>query len=98
MAHRVNYEADPDTFGAEGYTVEGYRGIAWYVLGWETAPDRDTEWTGLEERTGQVVCQMVGDDRRFCFEPGEVHEIAREEFCGVCGQIGCRHDGYERSE
>lgn len=91
-------ETDDATFNADAYQVAGYRGIAWYVLGWETEPDEDTEWSGYENRTGNVVCVMVGDDRRHMFEPEELTPIAREEYCGECGQVGCRHDGLDRSE
>lgn len=95
---RVNYETDEATFSADAYTVKGYKGIAWYVRGWENKPDEDTEWSGIEERTGRVVATMVGDDRYFVFDPDEVQPLARGEYCGECGQIGCTHDGLERAE
>lgn len=94
---RRHYEPDEATFSAEAYTVEGYAGIAWRLLGWETEPDEDTEWSGCEERTGRVVAVMVGDDQPHVFEPDEVTALAREAFCGVCGQVGCTHDGYDRA-
>jgi hypothetical protein len=94
---RPNYEEDNATFPAEAYTVDGYRGVAWYVFGWETRPTEETEWDGIEERTGQVVCRMIGDDRYFLFDPEEITPLAREEYCGECGQIGCCHDGLERA-
>ena len=95
MSYRKHYEEAPE-YQADGYTIAGYRGIAWYVRGWETKPDQDTEWSGIETRTGNLVCTMIGDDRHFAFEPDEVHELPREEFCGECGQIGCTHDGLVR--
>jgi len=85
---RRNYEVD-GRFDAPAYRVKGYRGIAWYVRGWETQPNEDTEWSGIEERTGKVVVTMVGDDRQFVFDPDEVAPLQREEYCGECGQIGC---------
>jgi|SRR5262252_1640933 len=95
---RPNYETDDRTFPADAYRVTGhYDGIAWYVLGWETEPDEDTEWSGYENRTGRVVAVMVGDDRRFTFEPDELHALERADYCGECGQIGCGHDGIDRS-
>lgn len=94
---RLHYESDDAAFPADAYRVSGYDGIAWHVLGWETEPDEDTEWSGIEERTGRVVAMMVGDDRKFSFDPDEVTPLEREEYCGVCGQIGCSHDGYDRS-
>lgn len=95
---KQHYEVDDKEFSAKAYQVDGYRGIAWYVLGWQTEPDEDTYWTGYENRTGKVVCVMVGDDRHFAFEPSEITPLEREEYCGVCGQIGCGHDGLDRSD
>jgi hypothetical protein len=94
---RRHYEEDDSTFSADAYVVQGYRGVAWHVLGWETEPDEDTEWSGYEVRTGRVVARMVGDDRDFTFDPDELEALEREEYCGVCGQVGCAHDGLDRS-
>ena len=88
---RPNYDADDKAFPASAYTVAGYRGIAWHAYGWETQPTEDTEWDGIEERTGLVVCVMVGDDRRFTFEPEELTPLRDDDYCGTCGQIGCGH-------
>src|SRR5262245_29002075 len=95
---RKHYETDDETFNAYAYRVDGYGGIAWSVLGWETEPDEDTEWSGYEVRTGNVIARMIGDDRNFSFEPEELRPLEREEYCGECGQIGCFHDGLDRSE
>lgn len=89
------YERD-DQFNADAYEVDGHRGMAWTVLGWETKPTEDTHWDGIEERTGLVVCVMVGDDRHWSFEPDIVKPLEREDYCGVCGQLGCGHDGIAR--
>jgi len=97
MRHGKHYDEDDERFNAPAYRVKGYGGIAWYVMGWETEPDEDTEWSGYEVRTGNVVCRMVGDDRDFTFEPNEVTPLRREEYCGECGQIGCVHDGLDRT-
>ena len=95
---RAQYEADEATFSAEGYRVEGWsKGIAWSVLGWETTPDEDTEWSGYETRTGKIAVCMIGDDRIFYVESNAVTPLQREEFCGECGQVGCSHDGLERA-
>lgn len=80
-----------DEFTASAYQVKGWSGIAWRVLGWETEPDQDTEWTGMENRTGKVCARMVGDDKMFSFDPEEVSELKEEEYCPECGQIGCGH-------
>jgi hypothetical protein len=93
---RHNYETDDQTFPADAYAVEGWSGIAWRVLGWETEPDEDTEWSGCENRTGKIVCRMVGDDRDFVFEPEEVSPLNEEDYCGGCGQVGCTADGRAR--
>lgn len=91
-------EKDKDTFNAPAYKVKGQPGVAWHVLGWETAPDKDTEWTGQEERTGRVVAVMVGDDHHETFSPEDLEPIKRRDYCGSCGQIGCGHDGLDRDE
>ena len=86
---RKTYEPAPD-YDADAYTVDGYRGIAWSVLGYEVEADEDTEWSGISPRTGNLVCRMVGDDRHFSFEPDEVHAISSGDYCPECGQIGCK--------
>ena len=95
---RTNYETDNETFDSEAYTVDGQGNIGWYVLGWETEPDEDTEWTGFENRTGRVVAIMIGDDSKFLFDPDELTPLEREDYCGECGQVGCTHDGYDRND
>jgi hypothetical protein len=95
---RKHYDCDDETFGADAYTVKGDRNaVAWHVLGWETAADEDTEWTGIEERTGRIVCVMIGDDAHHVYDLDDVVPLAREDYCGECGQIGCGHDGIDRS-
>jgi hypothetical protein len=87
---RPNYEQDDATFGADAYKVSGYQGIAWHVLGWETEPDKDTEWSGYENRTGKIVAVMVGDDRKFVFDQGDITPLESGQYCPSCGQTGCR--------
>lgn len=95
---RVHYVNDETAYPYENaYAVEGWRGVAWRVYGWQTAPDEDTEWSGIEERTGLLVCVMIGDDEPHTFEPGEVARLDDDDYCAVCGQIGCTHDGRERA-
>jgi len=88
---RTHYESDDATFSADAYKVSGYEGVAWHVYGWETEPDEDTEWSGIENRTGKVVAVMVGDDRMFSFDPDELTPITAEDYCPSCGQTGCKH-------
>lgn len=107
-----SYEVDETAFPAEAYRVKRYDGIAWRVYGWQLEHvqpepywDEDLqEWMGSEwdepeeRRTGLVVCVMVGDDRKFNFDPSELTPLDDLEYCGVCGQVGCSHDGRDRSD
>jgi len=92
---RMHY-VDDAAWNAEAYAVTGHPGIAWRVWGLETEPDEDTEWSGFENLTGNVVAVMVGDDRPHTFAPDELVPLEREAYCGVCGQVGCTHDGLAR--
>ena len=79
------------------YRADGWSdGIAWSVYDYESVPDEDTDWTGYECATGRVLAHMVGDDRLFAFDPDDLTPLAEEDFCHVCGQVGCTHDGYDR--
>jgi hypothetical protein len=73
------------------YRVEGYGGVAWYLLGYEKIRDEDYEWTGIEyENTDRVWAVMVGDDRVFTFDVEELSKLEDDEYCPECGQIGCK--------
>lgn len=74
----------PDVDMDGRYRVALYGGIAWYLVGYES---RDV-----------VRAVMVGDDREFLVNVDDLEPIAREDYCGVCGQIGCTHDGYDRDD
>lgn len=95
MRRRQHWDRDDETFSAEAYNWDG---IAVVVLGWETALDEDTEWSGYEVRTGRIVVRMIGDHERHVVDVSDVTPIAREDYCGECGQIGCGHDGLDRSD
>lgn len=98
MRGRKHYEDAPE-YPADAYAVAGWgAGVAWYVRGWETEPDEDTEWTGIEERTGKLICTMIGDDEHHAIDPDDLTPLDRENYCGECGQVGCGHDGLDRSE
>lgn len=86
-----NHYETADEYQAEAYSVADYPGVAFYVRGWETQPDEDTDWSGCEDRTGNLVVTMIGDDRKFSVDPAEVSAIADDAFCPECGQIGCGH-------
>jgi hypothetical protein len=74
-------------------TVDGWRGIAFYVDEIDTAADEDTVWTGIEEPTGMLRAHMVGDDRTFVVDPDDCSVIEEGEWCAECGQMGCTADG-----
>ncbi len=85
-------------FGDQALRVDDCPGVAFFVLGYETEPTDNSEWDGVEERTGLLVVRMVGDKRHWAVDPDEVRNLAREDYCGECGQVGCAHDGLDRSE
>lgn len=90
-----HYETDK-TLPQGAVRVRGFE-VACRVLGWQTEPDEDTEWSGYETRTGRIIVRMIGDDHRYAVDPDDIAPIAREEYCSECGQIGCGHDGEEHS-
>ena len=49
-----------------------------------------------EDDTSFVRAIMVGDDTVHLIDVEDLRPLAREEFCGECGQIGCTHDGLDR--
>jgi hypothetical protein len=74
----------------ERYSVEGYGGIAWGLLGYEMIRDEDYEWSGVEyEDRDRVQAVMVGDDQVFTFEVSELTVLQEGDYCPECGQIGC---------
>lgn len=96
------------------YTVEGYRGIAWYAWRYATVRepllgyylDEDGQEC-MEEIPGEydeiedrslIVATMVGDDRKFEFPIEDFTPIAREDYCSECGQVGCGGDAYPQEE
>src|SRR5271170_6815307 len=87
----ADYALDPsDTLSPEArYKVEGYGGIAFYYEGLEGKATEDTEWDGIYVPTGMVVMVMVGDDREHIIDPDDCTEIAEDDYCPECGQIGC---------
>lgn len=95
IRRNAHYETDDVAFPHDAYTVRGYAGIAFYVLGWETEPDEDTEWSGYEPRTGRVIVVMIGDDRKHAVNPEDLTPLAPTAYCRDCGQIGCGCNVYE---
>lgn len=96
------------------YTVAGYRGVAFYLVGWaqETQYEGDQLVCDDEECDHQLseMCWaqgeysivysdtmvraiMVGDDREHIVDIDDLTKIGDDDYCSVCGQIGCTHDG-----
>ncbi len=84
-----NYETPTPNPWPDAVRIKNNAQVAWRVLGWQTESDEDTVWTGIEERTGRLVCRMVGDDFDYLVDPDDIETLDREEYCGECGQIGC---------
>ncbi len=81
------------------YTADGWgAGIAWRAYAWETAPDEDTEWSGIENPTGRILAHMIGDDQALSFEPDELTALDSSAYCLDCGQVGCTWHTEEASE
>ena len=78
-------------YQAPGYKINSRPDVAWRVLGYETLPDEDTEWSGYEPRAGRLVCVMVGDDRKRLVDPDDLTPLDGADFCAECGQMGCSH-------
>ena len=90
------------------YSVDGYRGIAFYLIGYATEEvevetiiepwlgNDETEYlyeTKEVENPSMVIAVMVGDDRKHTVDVDDLTLLADEDYCSVCGQIGCVHDG-----
>ena len=87
----------------EHYAVEGYRGIAFYLLGFATetvevqitdefedGPVYFYDHETVEDRS-MVRAVMVGDNREHIVDVDDLTMIADEDYCPECGQIGCSH-------
>lgn len=75
------------------YRVENYGGIAWRINKYVEIRDEDYEWTGIAKvDESRVEMHMIGDDTSFTFEVIELTVLDEDDYCSVCGQIGCRHN------
>lgn len=54
------------------------------------------EWVEQDESCGRVIVTMVGDDGKHEIDIEDLKKIDDLDYCGVCGQIGCTHDGRDR--
>ena len=84
------------------YSVKGFRGIAFYLLGYEletTAGNCYIDEEGYEveeepetvENRDNVRAVMVGDDKIHIVAVEDLTKIEEDAFCHTCGQIGCGH-------
>jgi hypothetical protein len=54
------------------------------------------EWVEDTE-CGQIVVVMVGDDHKHTVDVDDLELLDGLDYCAECGQIGCCHDGRDRS-
>lgn len=86
------------------YQVKGYKGIAFYLMGWlaENKPlmcyALNDEGDEVEIESGDfeleadynfVVAVMVGDDRKHKVSIDDLEILPEDKFCRSCGQVGC---------
>lgn len=57
----------------------------------------DGEWVD-DTDSGMVLMVMVGDDHKHKVSENRCTPIDDLDYCASCGQIGCAHDGRDRSE
>ena len=91
------------------YQVKGWRGIAFYLLGWnaenvaQMCYSTDDDGNEIEIESGDyelqadysnVVAIMVGDDRRHVVSTDDLIILAEDGFCRECGQTGCHCNVY----
>lgn len=78
------------------FTVDGYRGIAFYVKRYpivdsieEWDDDFECEILVESEDFDRAVMVMVGDDREHIVEITDLTALTDDEYCSCCGQMGC---------
>lgn len=98
-------DGTPERFPG-AYQLKGEpRGFAWRIVGAELElrevwlDDGESTYPSMEHReSGRVVAHMVGDDYLTAFDRDELEPLGELDYCAVCGQVGCTHDGRDRSE
>jgi hypothetical protein len=97
LHHRYSRHFETETPNPYPHAVTStlWPGIALQILGWETAPDEDTEWSGYEVRTGNLVAVMIGDDERHSIDPEYIKPLDPTGYCHDCGQVGCTSNAYD---
>ena len=81
--------------------VKGWKGVAFNILGPEMVEPDDADGCVVRVPHGRVHLYnvrvvMVGDDKVHIVDKDDCTEIPEEDYCSVCGQIGCTHDGRDR--
>jgi hypothetical protein len=73
------------------------RGIAFWLKGYAT---HIVEYgDGFEEEETDysfVKAVMVGDNREHIIDVDDLTLLDENDYCHVCGQVGCQHDGLDR--
>lgn len=90
------------------YTVDGYNGVAFYIYGYKQVyePDitifEDEDGNEYQEEIGEgnwvddketLLMVMVGDNKKWEVDPEDITKISDDDYCLVCGQVGCTGDG-----
>jgi len=84
------------------YKVKGFQGVACKFVGYPQRWESDDyayghgEWVD-DTDSGCVLVVMVGDDHKHRVPETDCTPIDDLDYCGVCGQIGCAHDGRDRT-
>lgn len=77
------------------YTHEDFTGVALRVRG--PVELYDLEANETIEDSGRVRVVMVGDDREQVVFREDLRHVDEAGYCSGCGQIGCTHDGRDRT-
>ena len=92
------------------YRVEHMPGVAWRLIKYVPIEveeqysyvddDGDTIYDSVfveDINPNMVIAIMVGDDRKHEIDVDDLILIDEDDYCHECGQIGCTHDGRDRS-
>ena len=85
--------------------TDRFPGVACWFVGWAEneptegcdcrwdcdGPTRCECWHHLDVDPTTAIVIMVGDDTKHFVDTDSLRKLDEDEFCGSCGQIGCRH-------